>query len=126
MNTDNVVILTPTMREVLESIVAKGLEADYFGDHIAAVRSESIGDVIGRKAVRGCHHIWQFSDTEVDALLCVIDCLTAETEPDHLWQPRTKTVEYRDYDGEAHSVGLQVVVDRYLQNANIMLPGLFE
>lgn len=126
MNTDNVVILTPTMREALESIVAKGLEADYFGDHIAAVRAESIGNIIGRKAVRGCHHIWQFSDTEVDALLCGIDCLTAETEPDHLWQPRTKTVESFDSNGDVRNEGLQVIVNRYLSGGGDHLPGLWE
>lgn len=126
MNTDNVVILTPTMREVLESLVTKCIEADYFGDHIAAIRFESIGDIIGRQAARGCHHIWQFSDTEVDALLCGIDCLTSETEPDHLWQPRSKTVESFDANGEIRNEGLQAVINRYLSDGGDHLPGLYE
>lgn len=126
MITENVVILTPTMRETLETLTAKCLAKEYFDDHIAAVRQDGDVDTIGHQSTWGYKHIWQFSDAEVDALLCAIDCLTSETEPDHFWQPRTKTVEYRDSDGGVHSVGLQVVVDRYLQNANIMLPGLFE
>lgn len=126
MNTDNVIILTPTMREVLESLVTKCLEAGYFGDHIAAVRSESIGDIIGRQAARGCHHIWQFSDAEVEALLCGIDCCSSESEPYHRWQSRTKTVEYDNSDGKVCCRGLQAVIDKYLQDPSTALPGLYE
>ena len=126
MTTDNVVILTPTMRKALEALTEKCLMKDYFGDHIAAVRQDGDVDTIGHQSIRCYGHIWQFSDTEVDALLCGIDCLTSESEPDHLWQPRTKTVESFDSNGNVRNEGLQAVVDRYLSDGGDHLPGLWE
>lgn len=124
--TENVVILTPTMRETLEALTEKCLMNDYFGDHIAAVRQDGDVDTIGHQVVRGCWYIWQFSDAEVEALLCAIDCCSSESEPDHIWLKRKKTAQYFDSDGEERHMGLQAIIDHYLYYSHAMLPGLFE
>lgn len=124
MITENVVILTPTMRETLEALTEKCLMKDYFGDHIAAVRQDGDVATIGHQSIRGYEHLWQFSDAEVEALLCALDCCSWEAEPDHSWQPSTKTVEYFDAYGDVHSIGLQAIIDYFLQEPSTTLPGL--